>query len=216
MNGSWERIYTEQGRVQLDILDTAIAARDIFIDKGYKSILDLGCGTGRHTLMLADAGFDVHACDISQAGIDISRKLLEDTGFDDVTYSIQDMYKLKIEDECLDGILCIWVQGHGLREDVAKGILEAYRVLKNGGTFYTDFVIKEDVTYGLGEEIAPDTFVGGRPGEDGIPHYYTTIEELKEFFSVFSDVSVERKTYRFDDQHGNEHVIEAVVVVAEK
>ncbi len=216
MNGSWERIYTEQGRVQIDLLDTAIAARDIFLREGCKNILDLGCGTGRHTLMLADKGFSVHACDISQAGIDITRKLIDDVGLMNVSYSIQDMYDLNLQNEMFDGILCIWVQGHGIREDVQQGILEAHRILKNGGIFYTDFVIKDDITYGIGEEIAPDTFVGGRPGEEGIPHYYTTIDELYEFFGIFTEVEIERKTYRFNDDQGNEHVIEAAVVVSRK
>lgn len=197
-------------------MDTAIEAKVIFLKEGYKNILDLGCGTGRHTLMLADAGFNVHACDISQAGIDITRKLIDEIGLRNVKYSLQDMYNLDLDNEMFEGILCIWVQGHGLREEVQQGILEAHRILRKGGTFYTDFVIKDDVTYGIGEEIAPDTFVGGRPGEEGIPHYYTTIDELYDIFKMYKEVKIERKTYKFNDDLGNEHVIEAAVVVARK
>lgn len=216
MSGSWERIYTEQGRVQLDILDTALEARDLFLRRGHEKVLDLGCGTGRHTLMLSDAGLKVHACDISETGLEITRKLMEETGFHEVEYSLQDMYDLTLQDEMFDAILCIWVQGHGVRDQVQKGIGEAFRILRSGGTFFTDFVIREDVTYGVGEEIAPDTFVGGRPGEEGIPHYYTTEDELREFFHMFSQVETKPKIYRFHDDEGNEHVIEAVVVVATK
>lgn len=216
MNGSWERIYIEQGRVQVDVLDTAIEARSIFLKEEYKNILDLGCGTGRHTLMLADNGFYVHACDISEAGLEITKKLMISNGFDNVEYSLQDMYDLTLEDRTFDGILCIWVQGHGIRDQVKKGIDEAYRVLRKGGTFYTDFVLTNDITYGIGKQIAPDTFVGGRPGEEGIPHYYTTIEELYVFFDIYDEVEIQRKTYRFFDDYGNEHVIEAAVVIAKK
>jgi len=216
MNGSWEKIYTEQGRVQIEILDTAIIAREIFYNQNYKDILDLGCGTGRHTFMLADKGFNVHACDISDTGLRITEQLLKTNGFNNVTYSIQDMYNLTLANESFDGILCIWVQGHGVREQIKKGITEAYRILKKGGTFFTDFVLKNDITYGIGEEIAPDTFVGGRPGEEGIPHYYTTIDELKDFFSLFSKVNIERKIYRFFDNDNKEHIIEAAVVIAIK
>jgi len=112
--------------------------------------------------------------------------------------------------------LCIWVQGHGIREEIAKGIREAYRVLIKGGIFYTDFVTRNDMTYGNGDEIAPDTFVGGRPGEEGIPHYYTTAEELEELFKIFDEVTIEDKIYWFNDNEGNSHEIIATVVIAKK
>jgi len=216
MNGSWERIYTKHGRVQLDVLDTAIQAADIFDKNELENILDLGCGTGRHTLLLADRGFNVHACDISETGIKMTRELIENSGLSNVSYSTQDMYNLNLDSDTLDGILCIWVQGHGIREEIAQGIREAYRVLIKGGIFYTDFVTKDDSTYGIGDEIAPDTFVGGRPGEEGIPHYYTTIEELKELFEIFDEVSIEDKVYRFNDNEENTHEIIAAVVIAKK
>ena len=216
MNGSWERIYTKHGRVQLDVLDTAIQAADIFDKNELENILDLGCGTGRHTLLLVDRGFNVHACDISETGIKMTRELIENSGLSNVSYSTQDMYNLNLDSDTLDGILCIWVQGHGIREEIAQGIREAYRVLIKGGIFYTDFVTKDDSTYGIGDEIAPDTFVGGRPGEEGIPHYYTTVEELKELFEIFDEVTIKDKIYRFNDNEGNTHEIIAAVVIAKK
>jgi len=216
MNGSWERIYTQHGRVQIDVLDTAIQAADIFEKNGFENILDLGCGTGRHTLLLADRGFNVHACDISETGIKMTKELIENLGLVNVTYSIQDMYNLSLDSDALDGILCIWVQGHGVREEIVKGIKEAHRVLRKGGIFFTDFVTKDDITYGIGDEIAPDTYVGGRPGEEEIPHYYTTSDELNEFFKIFEEVSIVDKKYRFNDNDGNIHEIIAAVVIAKK
>lgn len=41
MNGSWERIYTKQGRVQLEVLDTAIQAADIFEKNRSKNIHEI-------------------------------------------------------------------------------------------------------------------------------------------------------------------------------
>lgn len=216
MNGNWEKIYTNQGRVQIDVLDTAIEARDIFLMNEFKDVLDLGCGTGRHTLMLADSGFNVHACDLSETGVEITKNLINDVGLNNVTYSIQNMYDLNIDTESQDGILCIWVQGHGVLEEISNGIKEAYRILRQGGIFYTDFATIEDVTYGIGEKIAPNTFVGGRPGEEGIPHYYTTVGELKELFKDFSEVNIEDKVYRFTDMDGGNHEIKAAIVIAKK
>lgn len=215
-NGSWETIYLEQGSVQVEVLDSVVNASNLFFERGLKYILDLGCGTGRHTYYLADRGFKVHACDISETGIEITKKLLIGASLNDVEYSIQDMYELGFEDNFFEGILCIWVQGHGIREEIVRGVNELHRVLKPGGTVVTDFVTVDDETYGIGEEIAPDTFVGGRPGEEGIPHYYTTMDELRTMFSEFSEVKLTDKIYTFYDESGKEYRIDAVIVEAQK
>lgn len=215
-NGSWESIYVNQGRVQVEVLDSVVEAAKLFADRGHKRVLDLGCGTGRHTYFLADKGFNVHACDISEAGLQITKGLIEEAGLDNVDYSIQNMYDLTLEGNSFEAILCIWVQGHGYRKDIIDGINELYRILEPGGTVVTDFVTVNDETYGVGDEIAPDTFVGGRPGEEGIAHYYTTKEELRELFSDFSELKLEDKVYTFKDDTDKKYRIVAVVVEARK
>ena len=84
------------------------------------------------------------------------------------------------------------------------------------GVVGTDFVTTEDSTYGIGKEIAPKTFVGGRPGEENIPHYYTTREELEDMFKNFANVVLRDKVYRFNDKNGNEHKIITIFVEAQK
>ncbi|MFA0816133.1 MAG: class I SAM-dependent methyltransferase [Anaerofustis sp.] len=215
-NGSWEKIYAEQGRVQFEVLDSVVDASTLFLNNGYQYILDLGCGAGRHTYYLADKGFRVHACDISQTGLDMTMELLSSAGLNRVEYSIQDMYHLEFRDNTFDGILCIWVQGHGYREEMIHGINELHRVLSPGGMVVTDFVTTDDETYGLGEEISPNTFVGGRPGEEDIVHYYTTKKELRTLFSRFNEVRLTDKIYAFTDESGKQHQINAVIVEARK
>ncbi|MNI08566.1 Demethylrebeccamycin-D-glucose O-methyltransferase [compost metagenome] len=215
-NGSWEQIYVEQGKIQIEVLDTVVEAVRRFKENGCTDILDLGCGTGRHTLFLAAQGFHMHASDLSQTGVDMTRRLLEQSGSYPAEYSVQNMYDLSFEDGRFDGVLCIWVQGHGIREEVRQGIHEIYRILREGGTVVTDFVTTDDPTYGIGERIAENTFVGGRPGEEDIPHYYTTRDELAEMFAEFRTVQLTDKVYEFTDMHGNEHQIIAILVTAMK
>jgi len=65
-NGSWENIYINQGQVQIDVLDSVIDASNVFEYRKCKNLLDLGCGTGRHSMYLSGKGFDLYACDISK------------------------------------------------------------------------------------------------------------------------------------------------------
>ena len=215
-SGSWEKIYSEQGRVQMEILDSVINAAALFQNKELKKILDLGCGTGRNTLYLAKKGFEVHACDISETGISLTRDLVQQENLNNVEFSIQNMYSLNFADEVFDGILCIWVQGHGRKKEVQKGINEIYRVLKQGGIVITDFPSVEDPSYGMGEKIEENTFVGGRAGEEKIPHHYTTCKKLKQMFSEFKEVDIKEKVYTYTDEEGDEQNINAFMVIAEK
>lgn len=72
-NGSWEKIYLEQGKVQVDLLDTVVEAVNYFEQAKCKNVLDLGYGTGRNTIYLASRGFSVSACDISNTGIELTK-----------------------------------------------------------------------------------------------------------------------------------------------
>lgn len=215
-SGSWENIYSEQGRVQMDILDSVVKAADLFQRKEFKKILDLGCGTGRNTLYLAKKGFEVHACDISETGISLTRELVQKEKINNVEFSIQNMYSLKYDNNIFDGVLCIWVQSHGMKREVQKGINEIRRVLKEGGVVVTDFPSVEDSSYGVGEKIEKNTFVGGRAGEEDIPHHYTNREELSEMFSEFKKVKINEKDYTYTAENGKKKIIKAFLVIAEK
>ena len=72
----WENIYKEQGEVQVKILAKVKDSVDLFKRRGFKKILDLGCGTGRHAIFLAQNGFEVYATDISNTGLAIAKKYI--------------------------------------------------------------------------------------------------------------------------------------------
>ena len=103
----WEQTYNDLtlstfGQPSQEVRDVAAE-----LPPGAK-VLDLGCGEGRNALFLAEAGFDVSAVDISEAGIGKLRALADERGLDVRTevadirdYRISESYDLIMAHGCL-------------------------------------------------------------------------------------------------------------------
>ncbi|MDF2504910.1 class I SAM-dependent methyltransferase [Clostridium sp.] len=212
----WDKIYKEQGEVQFDVLSTVKVAADIFKKNNCKSIMDLGCGTGRHSIYLAQQGFKVYATDISKTGLGTTRLKAKKLNLSNIEFKQHDMRNIDFDKNSLDGILCLWTTGHGTLEDSRKNVNEIYRVLKPNGIVVIDYISVDDKNYGKGKQIEKDTFINNLEGEENIPHHYSTIEELKELYSNFSKINITPIDYYFSDKYGNKHTIKAFVVISIK
>ncbi len=94
-----------------------------------RTVLDLGCGTGRHSLRLADAGADVTAVDFSEGMLAEARKK---PGADRVRFVAHDLHDpLPFPDAAFDLVVSGLVLEH-LR-DLGGFFREARRVLRPGG-----------------------------------------------------------------------------------
>src|SRR3546814_2143005 len=69
------------------------------------------------------------------------------------------MTDLPYADASFDYVLSFNVIYHGDAGVVGRAVAEIYRVLKPGGLFHGTLLSKRNRNYGLGREIAPDTFV---------------------------------------------------------
>ena len=49
-------------------------------EKGFQNILDLGCGMGRNTILFARNGFRTSGLDLSEYGVNKTRKKLDASG----------------------------------------------------------------------------------------------------------------------------------------
>ncbi|MFH1669788.1 MAG: class I SAM-dependent methyltransferase [Candidatus Woesearchaeota archaeon] len=194
-NEGWEKIYAKEGEIFSEPLPKIIAASRLFKKRGYIRILDLGCGTGRHSIYLAQQGFSVYATDISKTGIEILKKNAKTKNLSNIRYAVHDMTKVPYEDNFFDAIICVFAMGHGLLDDAKKTIDEMFRVLKPQGTVITEFMSVKDKTYGKGEEIEKNTFIGSMEGEEDIPHHYFSDKEINTLFSKFSKIKITPTTY---------------------
>jgi ubiquinone/menaquinone biosynthesis C-methylase UbiE len=112
----WENTYSTSGVVQDGVLPTVREAVQIMKERRCKKVLDLCCGTGRHTLFLAKNGFDVSGVDSSKSGIAITGSRAKEIGVD-VTLKIADMTCTDFLDNTFDAVICVWSTGHGKKSE---------------------------------------------------------------------------------------------------
>ena len=125
----WSETYDTDENLTRD-LDQQLT-REALANLHFDSILELGCGTGKHTTFLAQIGTDVHALDFSEGMI---AKAREKVKVGNVRFSVADLTQAwPCEDQAYDLIVCNLVLEH--IENLSFIFSQAFRVLNDGGKF---------------------------------------------------------------------------------
>jgi 2-polyprenyl-3-methyl-5-hydroxy-6-metoxy-1,4-benzoquinol methylase len=94
--------------------------------------LDLGCGGGVNSLLLAQEGFEVHGVDIAPAGVARTAELLHSSGFNgDIQVGSVD--NINYKDNSFAFLISVGVLECVDYQALKKGFSEVFRVLKPGG-----------------------------------------------------------------------------------
>jgi SAM-dependent methyltransferase len=104
-----------------------------------KNLLDLGCGTGGHDLILAKKGYTVTGIDMSNAALNIARKKLQKADYK-VEFLKKDMTDFKINkkyDACISmfSSFC-YLTDH---DQLKRALSSAINHLRPGGLFIFDY-----------------------------------------------------------------------------
>ncbi len=104
------------------------------------SILDLGCGTGRHTEPLLRLGFPVHACDPRAEAVAATRdrvaELIEE-GDVETTVQMTPLDALDYPEKTFNWVVADRAEIYATTEDALRTVLsESRRVLVPGGWLY--------------------------------------------------------------------------------
>ncbi len=125
----WSGIYDSNQNLTRDL--DAQVTRATLAGQRFQSILELGCGTGKNTVFLAEIGERVHAFDFSKGMI---QKAKEKVKSDNVRFEIADLTgRWHCDDAAYDLIACNLVLEH--IEDLSHIFSEAARTLTPGGKF---------------------------------------------------------------------------------
>ena len=168
-----------------------------------KDFLDLGCGIGRHSVLFGLNGFNISCLDISEDGINKTKKWCESENIV-ADYKISDMLNLPYKDNSFDCILCFNVISHTDTSGIKKVISELKRVLKDDGEVYLTLCSKE--TWGFKQTDWPmvdaNTKLRMDEGpEKGIPHFYADYELIKDLFSDFKIIKLFQLEEFYEDNN---------------
>jgi SAM-dependent methyltransferase len=164
---------------------------ELALGRNARTALDLGCGVGRHAVAMAQAGLTVTALDASATGLLQCRKAAAEAGVEVATVEAQ-MTQLPFASESFDCVVSFNVIYHGAPEVVVATVREVRRVLRPGGLLQGTLLSKRNAGFGVGEEIAPDTFVDPEAGGDkGHPHYYCSAAQALALLAGFECLKLE-------------------------
>ncbi|OGM28342.1 hypothetical protein A2962_00665 [Candidatus Woesebacteria bacterium RIFCSPLOWO2_01_FULL_39_61] len=152
---------------------------------GLNKVLDLGCGTGRNLIFMAQNGLSVYGLDNSKTAIKLTKRWLRGKKLK-AKFILQDMGgKLPFKDNFFDAVVSVQVIHHAKIEEIRKIVREIERVLKMQGLIFVT-VPKFKNQGSSFKKIEPNTSIPLDGSEKGLPHHYFTKDELKSIFKNFS------------------------------
>jgi len=134
----WQQFYQDDPKlVEIPPSTCARRAAEIFTAGNCRIILDLGCGTGRDSIHLADNGSQVIGLDAARSGLLLAQNRTNDSE-SKKTWIESDSHVLPFSDALFDGVYCFGLLhefvGESARDEVNRTLKEVQRVLKTAGT----------------------------------------------------------------------------------
>ena len=174
--------------------------KELFAEEGIKEgiLLDLGCGTGSVTELLAESGFDMIGIDNSEEMLEIAMEKREESGHD-ILYLLQDMREFELYGT-VKGVVSICDSMNYILDD--EDLLDVFKLVHN----YLDnegiFIFDMNTMYKYEQILADNTFAEDREESSFIwENYYDEEEKINQYdLSLF--VQEEDGRYRkYEETH---------------
>jgi len=175
--------------------------------EGAKRVLDLGCGAGRHSILLGKEGFQVVALDISETALQTLEARLKTASTDNVALAKHHMLELPFIDDYFDGVICTNVLHHGKLVQIKQATREVHRVMKRGASAFVVALSTADFRGGNGRKLEPNTFVFTEGDEQGIIHHFFPRKELQSCFRKFEITSFEERMIPVEEGGNRAHFL---------
>lgn len=181
MSEIWESSFIENQMMWgFDPADSAILAKDFFIEKQVKDILIPGIGYGRNAKIFIDNGINVTGIEISKTAINLAKE--NNININIYHGSVADM---PFDKKLYEGIFCYSLIHLLNEQERHKFIKDCYDQLKPGGYMIFTTISKEAPMYGKGKQLDKD--------------YYEISEGMKMFFYDSDSIKQEFCNYGLID-----------------
>lgn len=194
----WELIFQNDGYVFPEPRPQVVKFTEQLIARKLSSVLDLGCGNGRHLLYMAKKGLRLTGMDNAPTALQLTRRWLDQEGMD-ASLVLTDMrVSLPFASVSFDVVLSTQVIHHALLATVIGTAREIDRIIRPGGMILISVparrAIMEDAS--AHNMIEPNTFIPADGPEKGLPHHLFTPEEFRQIFPGFQVLDLQV----FDDR----------------
>jgi len=192
----WQTIFKEKGMAFPEPHE-AMPKVSAFLKKNkVNRVLDLGSGSGRHVIFLAERGFDVYGTDNAAEGIKLCKIWLRKMHLNANLKVASFFDRFPFPNNYFDAIVSIWAIHHGLENQVKFCISEIERVLKPHGLI---FIAVTSTFKGRPvdkkKKIEPHTWVIIKGLEKGVPHHIFNKAMVKSYFKHFKIISLRKDSY---------------------
>ena len=173
-----------------------------YLDKLFKEygiedglLLDLGCGTGKVTRLLAEKGYDMIGVDYSYEMLDIAKAQSEES----ILYLMQDMREFELYGTVRGVYSACDCLNYILEEDELRTVFELVNnYLDPGGIFVFDM----NTPYKYNELLSDNTFAENREEGSFIwENYFDEDEQINEYDLTLYIKEEDGRFQRFEETH---------------
>ena len=188
---TWDEQWTETKTIQkwLKPDEMVIQLARSLKAQGSKRAFDLGCGAGRHVILLAREGYEVYASDFSEPAVRYCQEWLRRERLT-ATVVKNDMTEIPYPDGFFDFVIAYNVIYHTTFNGMKQLVRTIHHKLRPEGYLFVTLKSTEGWLYGRGVEIEKNTFL--RPGK-GVPVHFSTEDEIE---TLLGDFHLVEKKYR--------------------
>lgn len=189
--------------------------RYIYANKrDFNSILDFGCGDGRHLEMIARAGIkDIIGVDYNSTAIEVAKNRCQKYSIKLYQNNQNSNLKDLIQRDNLDCVVCWGITLTNAYYATSEIFKQFAKILKPNGKVIANWRAQDDSLYGDGKEIAKDTFVIQRDSHKGLLYYIPNLDDIKEIYKSANLEIISIDSERFTTDNGkiinSWHIIEA-------
>jgi cyclopropane fatty-acyl-phospholipid synthase-like methyltransferase len=163
---------------------------------------DVGCGAGRHTVLIASLGHKVYASDNAPNAIDLTQNWLAEMNLH-AEIKLSDMTVCPWREVEFHGAISWNAIYHNTKNNIRKTIDQIHSRLVPGGLFIGTLKSTKADSYGSGQEIEPHTFVADDGLEKGILHHYFDETSIRDLFKKWELISLAEQVITYKERGEN-------------